>query len=201
MVEYIVAQEGGFRYILKFYETVFQWSDSVAILPIRTYPDPVLRETAKPVAVIDAKLRALAADMVETMKDANGVGLAAPQVGVGLRMVIVDFEPEKGAPRALVNPVITKRSGRKELAEEGCLSFPELRSRVKRSPRVVVEAQDMDGAPVAIEAEGIAARAVQHELDHLDGMLFVDKVGPSDRQSLQRDLEEMERNAAPLGSA
>ncbi len=172
----------------------------MAKLPIRTYPDPVLRETAKPVAVIDAKLRTLAQDMIETMKDANGVGLAAPQVGVGLRVVIVDFDPEKGDPRALINPVITKRSGRKLLAEEGCLSFPSVRSRVKRSPKVVVEAQDLDGRLVAVEAEGISARAVQHELDHLDGMLFIDKVGPSDKQSLQRELEEMEQDAAPLSA-
>ena len=170
----------------------------MAILPIKTYPDPVLRKMAKPVAVIDADLRRLAEDMIDTMNDANGVGLAAPQVGVGLRMVIVDFDPENGDPRVLINPVITKRSGRKILGDEGCLSFPGLRSRVKRSPKVVVEAQDIDGKMVAHEAEGLAARAVQHELDHLDGMLFVDKVGPSDKQSLQHELEEMEENYAEL---
>lgn len=168
----------------------------MAKLPIRVYPDPVLREPARPVAVIDATLRQLASDMIETMQAANGVGLAAPQVGVGLRLAIVDFDPENGDPRVLINPVITKRVGRKELGEEGCLSFPGLRSRVKRNLRVVCEAQNLDGEIVEYQAEGLSARAVQHELDHLDGMLFVDKVGPSDKQSIQAELEEMEQNFA-----
>ena len=170
----------------------------MAILPIRKYPDPVLREPARPVTVIDAKIRKLAADMIETMEDASGVGLAAPQVGVGLRIAIVDFDPENGDPRVLINPVITKRGGRKELGDEGCLSFPGLRSRVKRSPRVVCEAQNLDGEVVEYQAEGLSARAVQHELDHLDGLLFVDKVGPSDKMTIRDELAEMEENYAEL---
>lgn len=170
----------------------------MAVLPIRKYPDPVLREPAKPVTVIDDKLRRLAADMVETMEDASGVGLAAPQVGESIRMVVVDFDVENGDPRVLINPVITKRSGRKELAEEGCLSFPGLRTRIKRSPKVVCEAQNLDGEIVEYQAEGISARAVQHELDHLDGFLFVDKAGPSDKLSLKAELEELEENWAEL---
>ena len=158
----------------------------------------MLREPAKPVTVIDDKLRRLAADMIETMEDANGVGLAAPQVGVGLRLVIVDFDPENRDPRVLINPVIIKRTGRKELADEGCLSFPGLRSRVKRSPRVVCEAQNLDGEIVEYQGEGIVARAIQHELDHLDGLLFVDKVGPSDRMSIEDELAEMEESYAEL---
>lgn len=164
----------------------------MAILPIRKYPDPVLRQPAQPVTIIDARLRQLAADMLETMQDAQGVGLAAPQVGESIRMVIVDFDPENGDPRVLINPVIIKRSGRKELKVEGCLSFPDVRTQIKRSPRVVCEAQNLDGEIVEYQAEGLAARAVQHELDHLDGMLFVDKAGPSDKQSLEHELEEME---------
>ncbi len=117
----------------------------MAVLPIRKYPDPVLRQPAQPISVIDDKLRRLAADMVETMEDASGVGLAAPQVGESIRMVVVDFDPENGDPRVLINPVITKRSGRKELSEEGCLSFPGLRTRIKRSPKVTCEAQNLDG--------------------------------------------------------
>ena len=170
----------------------------MAVLPIRSYPDPVLRQVARPVTVIDAKLRQLAADMIETMQDANGVGLAAPQVGQPIRMAIVDFDPENGDPRVLINPVIVKRSGKKELGDEGCLSFPGLRSRVKRSPRVICEAQNLDGEVVEYQAEGLSARAVQHELDHLDGFLFVDKVGPSDKQSIQGELREMEENYADL---
>ncbi len=170
----------------------------VALIPIKNYPDPILRQVAKPVEVIDAKLRTLAANMVETMQDVRGVGLAAPQVGESIRMVIVDFDPEVGDPRVLINPVIIKRSGKKELGDEGCLSFPGLRSRVKRSPVVVCEAQNLDGEIVQYQAEGLAARAVQHEIDHLDGLLFVDKTGPSDRQSLEAELAEMERNYAEV---
>ena len=172
----------------------------MAILPIRQYPDPVLRTPAEPVKVIDEKLRALAADMIETMEDANGVGLAAPQVGESIRMVIVDFDPENRDPRVLINPVITKRSGRKELGDEGCLSFPGIRSKVKRSPRVVCEAQNLDGELVEYQAEGLSARAVQHEIDHLDGLLFVDKVGPSDKLSLRDELAEMEESYDELHS-
>ena len=172
----------------------------MAILPIRKYPDPVLRKKAKPVTVIDARLRKLAADMIETMEDANGVGLAAPQVGVSLRMVIVDFDPEVRDPRVLINPVITKRSGRKVLDDEGCLSFPGLRSRVKRSPEVICEAQNLDGEVVEYQAEGLSARAIQHELDHLDGLLFVDKVGPSDKLTIRDELAEMEETYADLGN-
>lgn len=164
----------------------------MAILPIRKYPDPILRAPAKPVTVIDDRLRRLAADMIETMRDANGVGLAAPQVGVGLRLAVVDFDPENHDPRILVNPVIVKRSGRKESCEEGCLSFPGIRTWIKRSPRVVCEAQNLDGETVQYEVEDLTARAMQHEIDHLDGLLFVDKAGPSDRQSLRGELEELE---------
>lgn len=170
----------------------------MSILKIRTYPDPVLREPAKPVTIIDAKLRRLAGDMMETMQDAEGLGLAAPQVGESVRMVIVDFNPEESDPRVLINPVIVKRSGRKELRKEGCLSFPGLHTQIKRSPVVVCEAQNLDGEIVEYRAEGLSARAVQHELDHLDGFLFVDKAGPSDKQSIQPDLDEMEANYKDL---
>ncbi|MDR1520524.1 MAG: peptide deformylase [Planctomycetota bacterium] len=170
----------------------------MAILEIRKYPDPVLRETARPITAIDAKIRQLAADMIETMRSANGVGLAASQVGIPVRLALVDFDPEKRDPRVLINPVIVKRFGRRELGEEGCLSFPDLRSQVKRSPRLLCQAQDLRGEELEYEVEGLTARAVQHELDHLDGLLFVDKVGPSDRQSLRHDLEEMEQAYAAL---
>ena len=165
----------------------------MAILTIRKYPDPVLRGRADPVRTIDAKLRQLAANMTETMREANGVGLAAPQVGVPLRLAVVDFDPENHDLRVLVNPVIVKRSGRQELHDEGCLSFPEVRSQVKRSPKVIFHAQGLDGETAEYAAEGLAARAVQHEIDHLDGLLFIDKVGPSDKLSLRRELAEMEQ--------
>ena len=164
----------------------------MAILNIRKYPDPILRQTAEPVRVIDEKITKLAADMIETMEDAKGAGLAAPQVGESIRMVIVDFDPEHRDPKVLINPVITKRMGRKVLQDEGCLSFPGLYSRVKRNPKIVFEAQNLDGEVVEYQVEGIAAKAIQHEIDHLDGMLFVDKVGPSDKLSIRDELEAME---------
>jgi peptide deformylase len=166
----------------------------LAILEIRKYPDPVLREVSRPIEIIDKKVRILAKDMAETMRNANGLGLAAPQVGMAVRMVVIEFDLEKHDPRVLVNPVIVKRIGRREERDEGCLSFPELRSQVKRSPRVICQAQNLEGEIVRHDVEGLIARAMQHETDHLDGMLFVDKVGPSDKQSLRRDLAEMERN-------
>lgn len=169
----------------------------MAILPIRKYPDPVLRKVADPVTVIDAKLRQLAADMIETMQDAQGVGLAAPQVGHSIRMVIVDFDPENGDPRVLINPTITKRAGKRELKPEGCLSFPGIHTEIKRAPKVFCEAQNLDGEIVEYETEALTARAIQHELDHLEGMLFVDKAGPSDKQSLKPDLEELEASYSP----
>lgn len=164
----------------------------MAILPIRQYPDPVLRKAAEPVKTINDDLRRLAADMIETMQDANGVGLAAPQVGESIRMVVVDFDPDNHEPRVLINPVIVKRSRQKEMCDEGCLSFPGLRSKVKRAAKVVCEAQNLDGDIIEYQVEGLSARAVQHELDHLDGILFVDKVGPSDKLSLREDLAELE---------
>lgn len=168
------------------------------ILPIRRYPDEVLRREAKPVEVIDEKLRQLAADMIETMQDANGVGLAAPQVGEGIRMVVVDFDPENHDPRVLINPVITARSGKREEMDEGCLSFPGIRTRIKRSPKITCEAQNLDGEVVEYRGEGLTARAIQHEIDHLNGTLFIDKAGPSDKMSLRDELEEMERTYAAL---
>lgn len=170
----------------------------MALLPLRHYPDPVLRQKAEPVTVIDDTLRQLAADMIETMAEANGVGLAAPQVGQSIRMVIVDFDPENHDPRVLINPVILKRSGRKEECDEGCLSFPSVRTPVKRSPKVVCEAQNLDGETVEYHAEGLSARAVQHELDHLDGVLFVDRAGPSDKMSLRDELAELEEEYEAL---
>lgn len=164
----------------------------MALLQIRKYPDPVLRAEAQPVTVIDDKLRQLAKDMIETMIDANGVGLAAPQVGVSLRMAVVDFDVENHDPHVLINPVITKREGKRESVDEGCLSFPGVRSPVKRNPRVTCSALDLDGKVQEYSVDGLTARCIQHETDHLDGMLFIDKVGPSDKMSLRGELAELE---------
>lgn len=163
------------------------------ILTIRRYPDPVLLRPAAPVERIDDALRALARDMVDTMRDANGVGLAAPQVGAGLRMVVVDLEPDADDPRAivLINPVLTRTSREKQDGNEGCLSFPGVSARLRRAREATVSALDLDGRVTEYTAEGLIARAFQHELDHLDGLVFVDKLGPTARRGVRDALASM----------
>ncbi len=156
----------------------------MGLLQIRTYPDQVLLSKAAEVEEIDGKLVSLARDMLETMYDAPGIGLAAPQVGIPLRLIVFDVERENGGnPHVLVNPVITATEG-EEVAEEGCLSLPGLYASVKRARAVEVKGYDLDGKEVVMQAEGLMARVIQHEIDHLDGRLFVDRVGKFRRQML-----------------
>lgn len=163
------------------------------MLRILTYPDPFLRQTAQPVATIDDRLRALAEEMIETMYDANGVGLAAPQVGVGERLVVMDVHPgEDPRPIVLVNPVITAFGKEKGAEEEGCLSVPELRAKVTRPLTVRAEWYDLEGQKVEVEADELLARALQHEIDHLDGVLFVDKVSLAGKLSIRGELKRRE---------
>jgi peptide deformylase len=146
----------------------------MAFRPIRTFPDPVLSTPARRVGAVDAPVRSLLRDMVETMYAADGVGLAAPQVGVPLQAIVVDPSGGKD-PQAvlmLVNPVLVSGEG-EESCQEGCLSLPDLQVDVTRFTRVTVEALDQDGAPRRIEAEGLLARALQHEIDHLQGKLII----------------------------
>jgi peptide deformylase len=144
---------------------------------ILVYPDPFLARKAAPVAAVDDRVRALIRDMFETMHAAEGVGLAAPQVGVGKRVIVVDVTPvdETIAPMALVNPEILDRKGT-VLGEEGCLSVPGVQGEVPRAETVVVRGLDEQGNPVHLQAEGILSRALQHEIDHLDGVLFIDRI-------------------------
>lgn len=135
---------------------------------------PVLRQQAALVARVDDEVRRLVDDLFETMRAARGVGLAANQVGVARRVAVVDIGEEDPPPLVLINPVIVEWSTEAEVAEEGCLSIPEIFGDVKRPERVVVEALDRDGTPFRAEVEGYKARAVQHEIDHLDGILFLD---------------------------
>jgi peptide deformylase len=151
----------------------------VAILPIRTFGDPVLRERAREVETFDKALARLADDMIETMHEAPGVGLAAPQVGRSIRLIVFDIG--EGA-RALVNPVLSGQEG-EQLGDEGCLSVPGLYFQVKRALKVRADALDVDGRPVVIEAEELMARVLQHEVDHIDGVLFIDRLSPSDRKA------------------
>jgi peptide deformylase len=151
---------------------------------LRYLGDPVLRRKAAPVTELTAELSLLIRDMFDTMYEEDGVGLAAPQVGDARRVIVVDPREPDVPPFALINPVIVEFSDETERGEEGCLSIPGLREVVERSIAVRVEALDRDGAPVTIEAAGLLARILQHEVDHLDGILFLDRVSPLKRKML-----------------
>jgi len=144
---------------------------------ILIYPDPFLLKKAAPVSRVDEKVRELIRDMFETMRAASGVGLAAPQLGVGKRVIIVDIShvEKEVAPLALVNPEIEESRGLEE-GTEGCLSLPGIEGVVPRAEFVLVKARDEQGRPVQIAAHGFLARALQHEIDHLDGVLFIDRI-------------------------
>lgn len=168
----------------------------MAVLPIRIYPDPVLRRRCPPVERFDGELERLAADMVETMHAAPGIGLAAPQVGVEARLAVVDLsvgeDPE--ALVTLVNPEIVSEEG-KALELEGCLSIPDVTEKVARPERIALRAQDLAGEPFELEAEEWLARAICHELDHLDGVLFVDRLRGLKKEKARRQLRKLAREA------
>jgi peptide deformylase len=165
---------------------------SESILSLRFYGDPVLRRKAEPVGEVTPESRALIEGMYAIMYAARGIGLAAPQVGVSRRVFILDVPGEEGerVKRAFINPVIKERSG-SMVDEEGCLSIPGLYADVKRHARVVFEALDEAGAPFRIEGTGLLARALQHELDHLDGVLFIDRLSLIRRRLLESKLERI----------
>ncbi|MFW6195075.1 MAG: peptide deformylase [Chloroflexota bacterium] len=143
----------------------------MAILPIRTVPDPILRRKAKPVSTVDDSVRKLARDMIETLHHARGVGLAAPQIGRLQRLIVIQMEGED--PRVLINPDITRREGEREV-EEGCLSVPGYLGRILRSEKIKARAVDEWGAKVRLTADQLLAQAVEHEVDHLNGILYLD---------------------------
>ncbi len=149
------------------------------------YGEEPLREESQPVTEINDEIRKLVEDMFETMYSSNGVGLAAPQVGKNLRLCIIDVGED---PQVFINPEIIKKGG-KEVCDEGCLSFPGLSEKVERAARVVVRATDLDGSEYELQAEGLLARAVQHELDHLDGVLFIDRISKARRLQIKHELE------------
>ncbi len=154
----------------------------MASLDIRYMGDPVLREAAEEVEEVDEEMRGLARDMFDTMYGADGVGLAAPQVGILRRLIVVDPREEGVTPRALVNPRVVETGDATDKAEEGCLSIPEIREVVERKSSVVVEALDLDGEPIRLEADGLHARVLLHEIDHLNGVLFLDRLTPLKRK-------------------
>lgn len=167
------------------------------MLEIRLLGDPILRQRAEEVEEIDDELRELAEQMFETMYTEEGIGLAAPQVGVSRRLFVMDIREDDVEPQAVVNPVVVELSG-SERGEEGCLSLPGLVGNVERPERVVMEGLDLDGMPLRIEATGLLARCIQHEIDHLDGVLFIDHLSPIKRKMLlgkwkKRQKEESRR--------
>ncbi|MEJ2502309.1 MAG: peptide deformylase [Gemmatimonadota bacterium] len=163
----------------------------MALLDIKLMGDPVLREEAEAVAAVDDALRALARDMFDTMYEADGVGLAANQVGILKRLIVVDPREQDVTPRALVNPRVVSTGDDTDRAEEGCLSIPGLREVVERKTTVVVDALDLDGEPIRIEADGLHARVLLHEIDHLDGVLFPDRVSPLKRKMLLKKWKKV----------
>ena len=158
---------------------------------VRLLGDPVLRRKAEPVSELNEDVRRLIADMFETMYDEDGVGLAAPQVGVSERVIVVDPREPDVQPFALVNPEIRERGSDLDRGEEGCLSLPGLKDIVERSATVVVEGLGRDGEPLRIEAAGLLARVLQHEIDHLDGVLFIDRVSPLKRSMLLKKWQKV----------
>ena len=164
----------------------------MSLLRIHHYPDPVLKQKAAPVTTFDAALQRLAADMLETMYAAPGVGLAAPQVGISRRLIVLDCSPKDTpqTPLVAVNPEIVARDG-ECCEEEGCLSVPEFYARVPRSETVRVRFQELDGTPRELEAEGLWAICFQHEIDHLDGLLFVDRLSPLKRSLFRKKYQKI----------
>jgi peptide deformylase len=163
--------------------------DRIVILPIRTLGDPVLRETAKPVTEFDRRLRALRDDMIETMYDAPGVGLAGPQVGISSRLFV--FDDGETGPVFVANPTLVDGEGDVD-EEEGCLSIPGPYHETRRLARVTCRGHDVEGAPLEITGEGLLARILQHETDHLDGMLFIDRLDEVGRRAVLAELRRIE---------
>jgi peptide deformylase len=157
----------------------------MAKLTILKYPDPRLHTVAKPVAQVDARIRQLADDMLETMYAADGVGLAATQVGIVRRVFVFNDE---GEDRIVVNPVLTVRGKDTEVSEEGCLSLGPVRMPVERALKVTLDGVDVHGEPLHLELEGLSARVVQHETDHLDGTLIIDRTDPESRREAMAQL-------------
>lgn len=155
----------------------------MAVLPLHLLGSPVLRERSREVPAVDDEVRAFVDAMFETMDANKGVGLAANQVGRAVRVAVIDADEKR---ITLINPRITAAGDDREAEEEGCLSIPEIFAEVTRPTRVTLEALDRDGKPYTLEADGLLARAIQHEIDHLDGILFLDHLGPMKRQMLLR---------------
>lgn len=165
----------------------------MALLPILNFPDQRLRTKAKPVEVVDDQIRTLAADMLETMYAAPGIGLAASQVDRHIQLIVMDLSEEKNQPMVFINPKITPLTEDTQPYEEGCLSVPQIFDKVERPAQVKIEALDLDGKTFTLEADGLLAVCIQHEMDHLDGKLFVDYLSPLKRQRIREKIAKAER--------
>jgi len=168
----------------------------MARLPILEYPDPRLRIRAESVTKVDAEIRTLVADMLETMYEAPGIGLAATQVNVHKRILVVDVSEDRDQPHCLINPELLSTEGETSY-EEGCLSVPGVYESVDRAERIKVKALDAEGEPIQLEVEGLLAICIQHEMDHLDGKLFVDYLSELKRDRLKKKLVKKAKQTSP----
>jgi peptide deformylase len=166
----------------------------MAKLDILRYPDPRLHTVAKPVAAVDARIRSLVDDMLESMYEADGVGLAATQVDVHERVIVIDTSELRDDPRVLINPELVERSEEMTFADEGCLSVPAIYDKVQRHARVTVRALDRNGGPQQFEADGLLAVAVQHEMDHLLGKVFVEYLSQLKRDRIRTKMLKKARD-------
>jgi len=166
----------------------------MAILDVMRFPDERLRTVAKKIVEVDKSITAVISDMFDTMHDENGIGLAATQVNIHKRLVVMDVSENQDTPLVFINPEITHREG-KTISEEGCLSVPNNYAQVERAEKVTVTALDRTGKPFTLDAEGLMAICIQHELDHLKGILFVDYLSPLKRQRIKTKLEKEARLA------
>lgn len=178
-------------------------------LSILQYGDPILRAKGKRVEKVDQRIRELAQNMIETMHDASGVGLAAPQIGESLQLAVLDvsqvedrpstmkvngkdLDPHGAMPLVLINPQIDL-GGETEMGTEGCLSFPEITGEIERAKSITVRAHNLDGEPIELETTGFLARAIQHEVDHLNGILFIDRMSSATKTSLSSKLKRLQK--------
>jgi peptide deformylase len=171
----------------------------MSIKPLIILPDPKLRLVSKPVEQVDAPLKKLAGDMLETMYDAPGIGLAAIQVGEPIRMLVIDLakEGEPKAPQIFINPEVVESSDERSIYEEGCLSIPDYYAEVERPAKVRVKFVDQRGQPQEIEAEGLLATCLQHEIDHLDGVLFIDHISKLKRDMVVKKFKKLAKDRPP----
>ncbi len=168
---------------------------------ILTYPNPKLRRKAQPLGELTPEVRARIEAMFPLMEQAKGIGLAAPQIGWNVRLFVMNVSGKQGEGLALINPEIVEKSGGFWDVEEGCLSLPGIYGKVKREKKVVVRATDLDGNELELEADGMVGRCMLHEYDHLDGVLFIDRLSPAKKQSIKRKLRDLELDAAEAEGA